>query len=143
MSLGVQQPVEIIDQLLGPLDGEDGNDQLAAGGDGLGYHFLQLRLDRAVVLVVAVAVGRFHHDVIGLGEDGRVADDRPVPLAQVAGEDDPPRLAVVGHPQLDHRRAQDMAGIVKDGLHVIVDLDGPIVGHGFQQRHVRSTSRMV
>ena len=97
-------------------------------------HFLQLRLDRAVVLVVAVAVGRLHHDVVGLGEDRRVADDRLVPLSQVAGEDDSPRLAVVAHPQLDHRRAEDMAGVVEDGLDVIVDPHGLVVRHGLQQR---------
>ena len=91
---GVQQPAEVVDQLLGPLDGEDRDDDVAARGDRLADHVGQLRRDVAVVLVVAVAVGRFHHDVVGLGEDGRVADDRLVPLADVAGEDEPPRLAV-------------------------------------------------
>ena len=51
--------------------------------------------------MVAVAVGRLHDDVVGLGEDGRVADDRPVPLSQVAGKDDSSRPSVVGHLQLD------------------------------------------
>ena len=31
----LEQPVEVVDQLLGPLDGEDGDDHLAAGADGL------------------------------------------------------------------------------------------------------------
>ena len=87
---GVQQPPEVIDQLLRPLDGEDRNDEFAPLGDRLDNHLLQLRLDRTVILVNPVAVGRFHHDVVGLGEGRRVADDRPVPLAHVAGEDDPP-----------------------------------------------------
>ena len=141
--LGIQQPIQVIDQLLGPLDGEDGNDHLAAAGDRLGNHLLQLRLDRAVIFVIAVAVGRFHHDVIGLGEDRRVADDRPVPLAQVAGENDSPRLAVIAHAQFDHRRAENVAGVVEHGVDVVVDPHRPIVGHASNSGSVRSTSRMV
>ena len=93
--------------------------------------------------VVAVAVGRFHDDVVGLGEDARVAEDGLVPLADVAGEDQPPRAAVGPQVDLDHRRAEDVAGVVEDGRHAVLHLDRIVVRHASKSGSVRSTSLSV
>ena len=50
--------------------------------------------DRLVLrLVLAAAVGRLDEDVVGVGDGGRVAQDRRVRAAEVAGEDDDPLVA--------------------------------------------------
>ena len=126
---GVQKPAEEVDQFLGPLDGEDGNDRLAAAAERLADHLGQLVLDAAMVLVVAVAVGRFHDEEIGLREIGGRADQGLVALADVAAEQQPPLAAGVGGLQLDHRRAEDVAGVVKRGPQAVVDPLRTVVGH--------------
>jgi hypothetical protein len=67
--------------------------------------------------VVAVAVSRFHDDEIGLLEEARIANERLVPLADVARKDDPPRVAVLGRVDLDHGRAEDMTRVEIPGHH--------------------------
>ena len=44
---GLEQPVEVVDQFLGPLDGENRHNHLAAARHGLGNYLLQLRFGRA------------------------------------------------------------------------------------------------
>ena len=91
MALVLDEPAEVEHQLLGPLDGEDRDDDVARRRAAVSrIDPGQQVVDPARVLVVPVAVGRFHDDVIGLLEERRVADDGPVPLADVAGEDDRP-----------------------------------------------------
>ena len=94
---------------------------------------VELSLDRIGGFVVAVAVGRFHHDVIGLIDVGGIADDWPVNLAQIAAEKESARTAVIAHPQFDHRRAENVAGIVKDRMNAIVDPHRHIVGDRLDQ----------
>ena len=111
------QTAQVVQQFLRPLDGEDRHHDIAAAIDGRIQHLRQLVLDAAAVVVLAVAVGRLHHHVVSLGEDRGISQDRLVPLAHVAGKDQPPRLAVAPRAEFDHRRAQDMAGVVKHGRH--------------------------
>ena len=59
--------------------------------------------------VVAVAVGRFHQDEIGIAHGFRIAQDRSFLRTEVAGEH---QLLPVG-PQLDDARAEDVAGIAE------------------------------
>ena len=129
-----EQPGKVIDHLLGPFDGEDGHDQLSAAAHGFQHHLLELRLNGLVVVVQPVAVGRFHYHIVGLGKDRRVADDRSVHLAQVAGENDPRRAFPAGHAQLDHCRAEDVPGVVKNGVDVVAQPYRPAIGSRRQKR---------
>ena len=81
-------------------------------------------VDRRLVRpVLAVAVRRLDDHVVGVGERGRVAEDRRVVAAEVAREDDRLRRAAIGHAQLDDRRAEDVARVVEDGGDVVGDGD--------------------
>ena len=44
-------------------------------------------------------------------DQGRVGEQAGAPASQVAGEDEPPALAVLGEIELDDRRAQDVPGV--------------------------------
>ena len=87
-----------------------------------------------VVFVVPITIGRFHDHVVGLGHGSRIADDRLPALAHVTGKDQPPQAAAVADLQFDHRRAQDMAGVVKHDRQLVIDLRDLLVAHGPQQR---------
>ena len=63
--------------------------------------------------MVPVAIGGLHDDIVGLPQIGGVPDDGLVHVAQVAGEDQLFGHAVFGAPQLDLRRAQQVARVVK------------------------------
>ena len=94
----VAEPAEMEHQLLGPFDGERGDDDVAPGGDGLRDDVAQQALHVLRVVVVPVAVGRLHDDVIGPRKDRRVPDEGLVPLADVAGKDDGPGVRAVRRP---------------------------------------------
>ena len=127
------QAAEVIDQFLGPLDGKDGNNHFAAGTDRLVDRRGKLIFDTAAVDVIAVAVGRFDHQPIGLGELVRAADERLARHAQVAAEDQTPRNVVLLNEQFDHRRAEDMTRLVKHGRDVFAQPHGLVVRDRFQQ----------
>ena len=78
--------------------------------DGLGED-----ADRLVLrLVLAAAVRRLDEDVVGVGHDRRVAQDRRAGPAEVAGEDDAAlrrRRRGPVDPEPDDRRAEDVAGV--------------------------------
>jgi hypothetical protein len=61
------------------------------------------------VLVVAIAVGRFDQQHVGILDRGRVRHHGHSGLAQVAGKDDLPSPSE----QLDDRRAEDVAGVAE------------------------------
>ncbi len=90
---GLHEPAEVVEEFLGPLDGEHGNHHVAAVGHRAADHVGQLRFGVFAADVIAVAVGRFHDDEVGLGKDGGVAEDRLVPLPEVAGKEEPPPRA--------------------------------------------------
>ena len=91
----LEEPIELPDDLLGPPDGERRDEEHAVAlgdeADGLAEDADRLLLR----LVLAAAVGRLDEDVVGVGHDRRVAEDRRVGPAEVAGEDDPRRRAAV------------------------------------------------
>ena len=74
-------------------------------------------------------------DVVGVGERSRVADDRRVVAAEVAGEDEGLRRAAIGHAQLDDRRAEDVARVVEDGGDAVGDGHLGAVVAADRQRH--------
>ena len=73
--------------------------------------------------MVAVAVGRLHHDIVGLFEKLRVADDRLVDIADVTGEDDRLVHAVFLQFERDGRGAEQMARVGEDRAHALAEVD--------------------
>ena len=73
--------------------------------------------------VVAVAVGRLHHDVIRLLEELRVADDGLVDIADVTGEDERLVHAVFLQFERDGCRAEQMPRIGKDRAYPLAEVD--------------------
>ena len=110
------QGMDDVDQLLGALDGEGGDDDLAAPRMGLVDELGQLAGGQPDRLVQAVAVGRLQHQVIHGRQDLGIADDRQTVAAEVAAETDA-QAALDGH--VHGGGAQDMAGIEKFGLHAV------------------------
>ena len=95
MQFLLPEPAEMEHQLLGPFDGERGDDDVAADAT-VSATMSQSRFSHVLrVLVVPVAVGRLHDDIIRPCEDRRVPDDRLVPLADVPGKDEGPGFASV------------------------------------------------
>ena len=73
--------------------------------------------------VVAVAVGRLHHDVVGLFEKLRVADNGLVDIADIAGEDDRLVHAVFFQLQRDGRGTEQMARVGEHRAHTLAEVD--------------------
>ena len=120
----------MVEQFLRALDGEGGDDNVSAAlirvvddfGEGFG--------DRDGVVVIAVAVGRFHDDVISPVEERGIADEGLVPLADVAREDDAGALAVLGDVHFDDGGAEDVACVVVGRGDAGRDLRGLVVFDG-------------
>src|SRR6266550_6044957 len=134
----VDQSVELPDDLLRPTDRKRRDEQhalrLRDHSDRLGED-----PDRLVAgFVLPSPIGRLDEDVIGVGQDGRVADDRGAGPTEVAGEDDRPLRATLAldDADADDRGTQDMAGIEVAGmdpggdLELRVVLDRPELGDG-------------
>ena len=77
-----------IEQFLGPLQREAGDQQLAAAPAGSLNVFVPLFLSWTPILANPVAVGRFDENVVAVPDIGGIFDDGYVPLTQVAGEND-------------------------------------------------------
>ncbi len=110
---GVDQAMELPDDILGPPDREGRHEQntvvLGDQIDGIGEQLVRLGLR----FVLATAIRRLDQDVVGIGHDRRVAQDRRAGLAEVAGEDEPELRATlpICDAQSDDRRTEDVAGI--------------------------------
>ena len=66
MAPSPQQLVDVVEQLLGPFQGEARHDDIAAGGLGRVDDLGDGGLDVRVVVVHAVAVGGFDEDVVAV-----------------------------------------------------------------------------
>ena len=102
-----------VEQLLRAAHREAGNDHIAAPVEGALQNFGQLPDIVRAGAVEPVAVGGFHHNVICVGEVGRVLDEGLVLVADIAGEDELGGGAVLGDPDLDAGRAEQMANVHK------------------------------
>jgi hypothetical protein len=96
-------------QLLGPPDGEGGNHDRPAAGDGVRDHALELRRNRLGV-VAAATVGGLDDDVVGVLDRRRIRQDRRAVAAEVAREHRPAPAAPLVDLERDDRRAEDVAG---------------------------------
>ena len=82
------------------------------------------------------AVGRLDEDVVGVGHDRRVAQDRRARPAEVAGEDDRPLLPALGllDAEPDDRGTQDVPRVHERGVDARRDLDLVAVVEGLELR---------
>ncbi len=62
--------------------------------------------------MIAIAVGAFANQIVALGGGDWVVIQRPVVAADVAGEQNPQRRRAVADFDFDHRRAEQVAGVV-------------------------------
>jgi hypothetical protein len=132
---GADEPAEIEEQFLGAFQGEDRNDHVASESRGLADDGGQHLVDRPGIVVAAVAVGRLHDDVIGRFENGRVVDQGPVPLSDVARKDEPPALpSPSSRFAAEHGGSEDMAGVMETNGHPLRGLEGLEIGHGLETR---------
>ena len=132
-----EQFVEVVENFLGAFHGKTRDNDIAAGSAGFVDDGGQAFFDVAVGFVEAVAVGGFDENVIGLLDEGRVVEDGHVPAADVAGEEQGAFFAVVVDVELDHGRAEDVAGVVINGIDAVVDGGGGFVLKGRKKRDGR------
>ena len=100
-----------IEQLLGAAHRKAGDDHIAAPVKGALQDLRQLTHIVRPRAVGAVAVGGLHKDVIRILDVGRVLDDGLMLVADIAAEHQLGGGAVLGHPDLDAGRAQQVAHI--------------------------------
>ncbi|OPY91198.1 MAG: hypothetical protein A4E73_02156 [Syntrophaceae bacterium PtaU1.Bin231] len=110
----LRQEIQGIDELLGPLHGKGGDDDLltasVAEGNGFGQFVQALRF----ILVIAVSVGGFQEEDVGLLHDRRVFHHQLRTPADVAGKDDLPPRPSFFDPDLQERRPEDMSRVLED-----------------------------
>ena len=127
------QEVERIDDLLRPFHGEGGDDHLfpafVAVPDRLGQFVQAGRF----ILVVAVSVGRFQKEIIGLRDDAGVLDDQLRRPADVSGEDHLEGGAVFLRLNLDQGCPQDMAGVPEVDFQARQGRKGLFIGADLEQ----------
>ena len=99
-------------QRLRSAHGEGGNHDRAAALDGLVDDVREFVRDRAVGML-AISVGRFAEQKIGACGRLRIFQDRLIVAAQVAREDHDRLLSVLRNRQLEPRRAENMACVVR------------------------------
>ena len=120
---GVLDLANEIQQLLRAADGERRDDDVAALAERFVDDLGKLVGIAPDLGVVAVAVGRLHHDVVGLFEKLRVADDGLVDVADIAGEDDRLVHAVFFQLKRDGRGTEQMARVGEHRAHTLAEVD--------------------
>ena len=100
-----------IEQLLRAAHRETGDDHIAAPVKGALQYSGQFADVIRAGAMEPVAVGGFHHHIIGIGQIGRVLDEGLVLVADVAGEDELGGGAVLRHPDRNAGRPQQMAHV--------------------------------
>ncbi len=129
------QHVQGVQHLLGALHRESGNDHLFAVAVAVGDGFRQFGPAVLGILVVAVAVGGFHEQVVRPGGVVRVVDDELVGPPQVAGKHQPGGRAVFRHLYFKERGTQDVPGVLVGNADARRGLERGVVFHGAQLAH--------
>ena len=145
-----------VQQLLRSAHGEGGDDHVAALAQRLVDDLRQLIGVAPHLGVVAVAVGGLRQHIVGAGEKLRVADDRLIHVADIAGEHDGALLVPLPADEPDAGAAQQMSGVdelrryavhhrhvllVFAGLDELADAQG--VGHGVDRLYLRAAGALV
>ena len=89
----------------------------------------------AGILMEAVAVGRFHDQIIRIGYIGGIFDDRLVKIADIAAEDYFSCLFAFGEPELDAGGAEQMAGVDKTNVNTVIHCFALVVIKAPKQLH--------
>ena len=108
-----------IQQLLGAAHGEGGNHYVAAPGDGLVNNLRQIVRVAPHLGVISVSIGGLHYHIVRALDGGWVPDDGLVDVAQIAGEHQPLRRAVLHGVHDDAGTAQQVSGVHKAGRHAL------------------------
>ena len=105
---------DIVEHDLGPADGEGGDDDIAAPGQGLADDIGQL-LDRIdlLLLVVAVSVSGFHNNIFRLFRQCGIPEQGLIVVADITRENDLAGDAAFCQPELNTAGSQQMADIRK------------------------------
>jgi len=115
-----RQAVEVIQQVLGPLNGKGGDQDVPASLYRVIDDLAEFIINVLGTVVVAISVGGLHDHVIGMIKDRGIVGERLVPLADVPREDDVPRHVFVLDDDFNHGRAEDVAGIVETDLDLVI-----------------------
>jgi hypothetical protein len=106
-----EEPVELVDDLLGAADRERGHEQHPLRSVRR-RHRLAEQPDRFLLgLVGPAAVGRLDEEVVAVAHGRRIADDRRVRPPDVAAEHDGPVSRAVARPDADDRGPEDVPGV--------------------------------
>ena len=134
---GVLDLADKVQKLLRAPDGERRNDDIAALGERLVNDLRQLIGIAPHLGMVAVAVGRFHDDIIRLFQVLRIADDGLIDIADVAGENDGPCQTVFAHLQRDGGRAEQVSRVGKGDAHTVTKRDRfAVLAGGDKPEHI-------
>ena len=131
---GVLDLADEIQQLLRAADGKRRDDDVAAAVkralDAVGKRTEIIR----PFTVAAVAIGRLDEHVVRARDGLRVAQERLIHVADVAGKDDLLFHIALGEPRLDARAAEQVADVREADDDVLPDLHALPVGARAQQR---------
>jgi hypothetical protein len=148
--------VEEQNDVLGAADGEGGDDDVSALGDGVRDGFAEAFFRVFNGTMLAVAVGAFDDEVVGGGSRVRIFEDGNVFAAEVAGVEQAQRLGPSGKCNQSGCRSENVSGVVEDEAgpgddllllavldfaeerHEFVDVD-----HGVERRQGRKLRRIL
>ena len=132
---GEGELVEGINDLLGPADGERGDDHLAAEFESVEHQTSHLLVGISFGSVLARAVRAFYLQVIHLVHRFGISQDVVSTAAHVTAKQVTEFASVFEHIQYHLRRAKDMTGIAKGHRQPIPGGEGPIVIDGDKLAH--------
>lgn len=132
-ALAAGEDAELVDQLLGATDGEGGDEDLFPVPDGVFDDGLELGEGLVEGSVVAVAVGRFEHDQVGVVEGRGVAHEGHAGRPDVAREDKGAEGGS-GDGEFEAGRTEDVSGVDHAEFHAVGDLGDGAVFDGAEQR---------
>jgi len=131
-ALFVAEFVKGVEELLGALDGEGGDDEVGAALLDLADDFAEMLGGVGGELVGAAAVGALHDDEIDFVAGGGVVEEVVAGAADIAAEEESLLLVVgvVVDVEYDLGGAEDVACINEGELHAIGDEHGALVAEG-------------
>ena len=129
---GLDEVVDDVEELLGALDGEGGDEDFAAVFEGVGEDAAEVLAGVGVHFMFAPAVGAFHDDGVDVRGVVRIAQEVVVAAADIAGEEETFFLAggAVVEVEDDLGGAEDVAGIDEGDLDAIANEHGAVVVEG-------------
>ena len=123
---------KIVEQLLRAPHRKGRNDDIAAPCQRPVYDLGKIPRHILAAFMQAVAVGGFHHHIVGGRHRLRVPYNGLVHIADIPGKDDGAGL-LLGHGKAYHRRPQQVAGVIPVRLHPGEQLGAVAVAYRHQQ----------